>query len=166
MIVYISVTHQEYKTAITHHVPVYALLWKAVKAGYDTWKANQGVPGLKLPQVESENVFRFIEEVYRHHTPVEEVDSVEEMEDWLRKQWGGYFAKLIKQDREAKGAPSRSKPPAFAPAVPRMRTPEQEAETRKRMLMQDFVRARCGSRKEPEEIVKEGVAEFGVSAEE
>jgi hypothetical protein len=94
---YESVTKLEYKAAVERDMPIYVLIERSVYSEYQTYLRNKESEGTKYAQVDSVNVYRFIEEILAQprNNPVQAFDRYSEIESWLRLQWAGLFRELI-----------------------------------------------------------------------
>lgn len=96
---YDSITRRECSIAHERGVPAYILIEKGVYAEYQTYRRNKGNENVQYAHVDSVNVFRFVEELERLRTnnPIHAFENTLEIEDWLREQWVGLFAELLRR---------------------------------------------------------------------
>lgn len=96
---YESITRKECSIARDRGVPTYILIEKGVHAEYQTYRRNKELREIKYAHVDSVNVFRFIEELekLRINNPIHTFETSLEIEEWLREQWVGLFAELIRR---------------------------------------------------------------------
>lgn len=96
-----SVTNEEYKEAIRHKVPVFALVEHGVLADYQVWQANrergdeQGP--IIYPNVDDERVFEFIDEVRTQsvNNALFPFRDFEDIQTYLRRQWAGMLYSFL-----------------------------------------------------------------------
>src|SRR6266849_7906127 len=83
---YESVKRQEYKAAAAGKIPIFILVEKAVYSEYQTYLNNKNNDGIKYANVDSINIFKFIEEILaqRANNPVQPFERHSEIESWLR----------------------------------------------------------------------------------
>lgn len=95
-----SVTKGEYERALAKNVPVYVLVDRSVFGEYQTYKKNRGNRSIKYAQVDSVEVFDFIEDIELggNHMPIQPFDGAAELISWLRNQWAGLFRELLRSD--------------------------------------------------------------------
>lgn len=104
----LSVTQLEVLTAIEHSMPVYTFIDKRVwhdHALYEKNKSNSIAEKIVYPSIEKQEtakyIFEFINFV-RLRTKGNSVFSFEkgqDIEDTLKKQWSGYFQRLLQEQR-------------------------------------------------------------------
>lgn len=96
---YDSITRRECSIAQERGVPAYILIEKGVYAEYQTYRRNKGNENIQYAHVDSVNVFRFIEELekLRVNNPIHAFENTLEIEDWLKEQWVGLFAELLRR---------------------------------------------------------------------
>lgn len=101
---YISITRNEYETALKKNIPVYIFIDKNVYSEYQTFTENKLVfedllktknSGLKFAHVDSPNVFKFID--YLKNKPIKTFEKFEEIEDYLKNQISGLFYLYLEQ---------------------------------------------------------------------
>lgn len=95
---YTSITRAEYRRALDHNIPCYILVKKAVYNGLTFYRKNKDLKGVEFPDVQSPEVYAFIEEVdaQRKGNPIYAFDRAEEIKDWLRIQWAGLVRDLLR----------------------------------------------------------------------
>lgn len=93
---YTSITHQEYRTAVTANLPIYVLVDRMVYAEFQTFGRNRENPTVTYAHVDSINVFELIEDVRSRSLPLFQYDRPEDIEKWLREQWSGLFHELLR----------------------------------------------------------------------
>ncbi len=96
---YISVTREEFRTAVECGIPVYAFVYKEVLIEYGVYKNNinnSQAKQIKYRATEDINIFRFIDEVYKLTSiTVTAFDKTQEIKDFLQIQWAALFKKYV-----------------------------------------------------------------------
>lgn len=105
---YVSVTRNEFETAVSHAIPVYCFIDSKVHSEYGVYETN-------LKQIEEKNqkinfkvtkninVFRFIREIKNFGTiPILDFDKSTDIKDYLSKQWADMFKNYLKLLKENK----------------------------------------------------------------
>jgi hypothetical protein len=94
-----SITRKEYETAIDKDIPAYIFIESGVAAEYQTFRENRDNDSIKYAHVDSVNIFRLIDSIYkqRRNNLVKEFDNVDEITNWLRDQWAGLFTSFLTQ---------------------------------------------------------------------
>ena len=107
---YESITKKECKAAVKQDIPTYILVDKSVMTEFETFKKNRDNETVKYAQVESPNVFHFLESILalKQNNPVQPFERYSEIEEWLREQWAGRFQALLSQQSERKELASLS----------------------------------------------------------
>lgn len=101
---YVSITRNEYRTAINENIPVYIFIDKSVYVEYRTYLENksfiktEGSQGFKFAYVDSLNVFKFIDEV--HQKAIYTFEKFEDIELQLTAQWSGMFYDYLSMLKE------------------------------------------------------------------
>lgn len=105
---YISVTRNEFRTAIDSGIPVFAMIDKNVMAEYRMYEANYDLiekekKELNFVATKNVNIFRFIKEVKGIVTlPVQEVEKPSEIKGFICKQWADMFKNYLGSLRNEK----------------------------------------------------------------
>ena len=98
---YISVTRNEFRTAINSGIPVFAMIDKSVMAEYRMYEANYDLiekekKELNFVSTKNVNVLRFIKEVKGLVTlPVQEFEKPSEIKGFISKQWADMFKNYL-----------------------------------------------------------------------
>lgn len=113
---YMSITRNEFRTAIDAGIPVFVMIDKKVMAEYNVYELNceeienQG-QRIKFSSVKSINVFRFIKEIRSMSTlPIQEFEKSSEIKDFIGKQWADMFKNYLaslrgeKEDKKIEGS--------------------------------------------------------------
>jgi Domain of unknown function (DUF4062) len=93
---YTSITHEEYRTAVSANLPIYVLVDRMVFAEFQTFGRNRENPTVTYAHVDSINVFELIEDVLSRSLPVFQFDRPDDIEKWLREQWSGLFHEILR----------------------------------------------------------------------
>lgn len=102
---YISITRQEFTTAINANIPIFVFIEKNVKAEYAIYKKNKDTLESNPTQIEFSatdnlNVFRFIEQICSNtKLACFEFVSVADITGYLKKQWAALFEEYLKARR-------------------------------------------------------------------
>ncbi len=99
---YESVTKLEYKAAVEKDIPINILVESSVYAEYQTFQRNRDNETVKYAQVDSVNVFYFLDEIFAQpkNNAFCQFDRYIEIEEWLRSQWAGWFGDLLRRRSE------------------------------------------------------------------
>lgn len=96
---YISVTREEFRTAVECGIPIYAFVYKEVLTEYGIYKSNINntqAGRINYNVTEDVNIFRFIDEVYKFASiTVTAFDKTQEIKDYLQIQWAALFKKYV-----------------------------------------------------------------------
>ena len=96
---YISVTREEFRTAVEAGIPIYAFVYKEVLTEYGIYKSNisnDKAGEIQYRVTEDNNIFRFIDEVYNCGSiTVTAFDKTQEIKDFLQIQWAALFKKYV-----------------------------------------------------------------------
>lgn len=94
-----SITKKEYDTAIEKDIPAYIFIDSGVAAEYQTFRENRDNKSIKYAHVDSVNIFRLIDSIYkqRRNNLVKEFNNVDEITNWLKDQWAGLFTSFLTQ---------------------------------------------------------------------
>lgn len=93
-----SVVQKEFKTAIEKNKPVYTLIYKNVYSEYQTFLKNKNSTNrVEYAHVDDEALFKFIEDIEgkRRDLPIHSFSNFQDISDWLRSQWAGFFHHLL-----------------------------------------------------------------------
>ena len=102
---YISVTRNEFRTAIESGIPVFVMIDKKVMVEYGVYEANYDSIEkedlkIKFATVKNINVFRFIKEVKGLVViPIQEFEKSSEIKAFISKQWADMFKNYLVQLR-------------------------------------------------------------------
>lgn len=108
---YISVTRNEFRTAIDSGIPVFAMIDKNVMAEYRMYEANYDLiekekKELNFVSTKNVNVLRFIKEVRGIVAlPVQEFEKTSDIKGFISKQWADMFKNYLsslRNERENK----------------------------------------------------------------
>ena len=98
---YISVTRNEFRTAVTSGIPVFAMIDRKVMAEFRVYEANIDAIEKKRQTInfaatKNINVFRFIKEIRSIvNIPIQEFDRAEEIKQFIGKQWADMFKSYL-----------------------------------------------------------------------
>lgn len=98
---YISVTRREFRTAVNSGIPVFAIIDRKVMAEFRVYEANidaieKEQQSINFVAAKSINVFRFIKEIRGIvNIPIQEFDRVEEIKQFISKQWADMFKSYL-----------------------------------------------------------------------
>lgn len=94
---YNSITKKEFETALTENIPVYIFVEKGVLAEYSTFKENRENTSIKYAHVESVNVFRLLDSIFKlkRNNLTRAFENLDDITTWLRDQWAGLFADFL-----------------------------------------------------------------------
>ena len=101
---YESVTRKEFETAHSEGIPTYILVEKSVMSEYETFKKNRENQTINYAHVDSVNIFHFLDEILSkgRNNPLFQFDQPQEIENWLKAQWSGYFKSLLENRSQSK----------------------------------------------------------------
>ncbi len=98
---YISVTRNEFRTAINANIPVFVMIDKKVMTEYEIYDANYNSieienRKMKFPTTKNINVFRFIKEVKSiKNLPIQEFEKSADIKKFIGKQWADMFKNYL-----------------------------------------------------------------------
>lgn len=103
-----SITNAEFQAAVSHKVPIFALVDQAVYSEQHVYKANVANEqaqnaGIVYPAVDDVRIFKFIDEV-RHQSinnAIYPFRNYSEIEEYLRKQWAGLMYNTLVRKNES-----------------------------------------------------------------
>jgi len=95
---YNSVTKKEYETARINDIPIYVFIDKNVHSEYHTFKKNRDKENIEYAHVDNVNIFKLIDDIYsqKRNNLIKDFEKFDEISSWLRDQWAGLFADLLK----------------------------------------------------------------------
>ena len=108
---YISITRNEFRTAIDAGIPVFAMIDKKVMTEYGIYEVNmeeieKNDFGIKFKIVKDLNIFRFIKEIKSMiNIPIQEFEKSSDIKEFIGKQWADMFKQYLvslKEERENK----------------------------------------------------------------
>ncbi len=105
---YMSVTRNEFRTAIDSGIPVFAMIDRNVMSEYRMYEANYDFiekekKELNFVSTKNVNVFRFIKEVKGMVTiPIQEFDKAADIKEFISKQWADMFKNYLSSLRTEK----------------------------------------------------------------
>lgn len=100
---YDSITKQEYKSAVSNKIPTYILIENNVYAEYSTYLKNKANEGINYAYIESINIFELIDDIRSQpYYSIFPFNGYQEIEEWLREQWAGFFKELLNQRTQQK----------------------------------------------------------------
>lgn len=103
---YMSVTRNEFRTAINAGIPVFVMVDKRVMAEYEVYDANCSSienenSKMKFPTTKNINVFRFIKEIKSIvNLPVQEFEKSADIKKFIGKQWADMFKNYLRSLRK------------------------------------------------------------------
>lgn len=106
---YMSVTRNEFRTAIENGIPVFVMIDKKVMAEYEVYEVNYNVIEneksiIKFPFTKNINVFRFIREVKNIvNLPIKEFEKSADIKGFISKQWADMFKNYLRSLRNENG---------------------------------------------------------------
>lgn len=106
-----SVTNAEYREAVQHKIPVYALVERGTVADYEVWLANRNEhpdpQAIKYPNADDPRIFAFIEEVQAQsaNNAIAPFENFGDIQTYLRQQWASllhsFLTRVGEEDRVA-----------------------------------------------------------------
>lgn len=105
---YISVTRNEFRSALEAGIPIFVMIDKKVMAEYGVYDANYDSiekenKTMNFPTTKNINVFRFIKEIKGIVTlPIQEFDKSSDIKDYISKQWADMFKNYLNSLRDVK----------------------------------------------------------------
>ena len=106
---YMSVTRNEFRTAVEAGIPIFVMIDKKVMAEYGVYDANyDDIEKEKIimvfPTTKNINVFRFIKEIKGIVTlPIQEFERSADIKGFISKQWADMFKSYLSFLRNEKG---------------------------------------------------------------
>lgn len=98
---YMSVTRNEFRTAVETGIPVFTMIDKKVMAEYGVYEANYNDIEkenrmMAFPTTKNINVFRFIKEIKGIVTlPIQEFEQSSDIKEFIGKQWADMFKNYL-----------------------------------------------------------------------
>lgn len=108
---YMSITRNEFRTAVESGIPIFVMIDKKVMAEYGVYEANYNAIEkenitMTFPTTKNVNVFRFIKEIKGIVTlPIQEFERSSDIKGFVSKQWADMFKNYLnslKEKRENK----------------------------------------------------------------
>lgn len=105
---YISITRNEFRTAIDDGIPVFAMIDKKVMTEYGIYEENiedieKKSLKIKFKITKELNVFRFIKEIKNSVAiPIQEFEKSSDIKDFIGKQWADMFKNYLVSLKEEK----------------------------------------------------------------
>ncbi len=96
-----SITKNEFKNAVDGNVPVFCFIDSSVQVEYEIYKLNKeklnnDKESIQFRTVKNINVFKFVHEIYEiGNIPITSFNKVEEIKDYMGKQWADMFKKYL-----------------------------------------------------------------------
>lgn len=106
---YMSITRNEFRTAVESGIPIFVMIDKKVMAEYGVYEANYNAiekENMKMtfPTTKNVNVFRFIKEIKGIVTlPIQEFERSSDIKGFISKQWADMFKNYLSSLRNEKG---------------------------------------------------------------
>lgn len=104
----ISITQMEVYTAIEKNIPIYTFVEKKVYHDHNLYEKNKDKDCIKeiiFPSIEKQDsapyIFEFLNFIRQQNTGncLFEFERLQEIEETLKKQWSGYFQRLLSEQR-------------------------------------------------------------------
>lgn len=105
---YMSVTRNEFRTAVEAGIPIFVMIDKKVMAEYGVYEANYDdienkSRVMNFPTTKNINVFRFIREIKGIVTlPIQEFERSADIKGFISKQWADMFKNYLSSLRNEK----------------------------------------------------------------
>lgn len=105
---YMSVTREEFRTAVESGIPIFVMIDKKVMAEYGVYEANfdyieKENRVMVFPATKNINVFRFIKEIKGIVTlPIQEFEKSSDIKGFISKQWADMFKNYLSSLRNEK----------------------------------------------------------------
>lgn len=106
---YMSVTRNEFRTAIEAGIPIFVMIDKKIMTEYEVYEANYDYiekenNQIKFPSVKNINVFRFIKEIKNIvNLPIQVFEKSADIKEFISKQWADMFKHYLTSLRNEKG---------------------------------------------------------------
>ncbi len=106
---YMSVTRNEFRTAVEAGIPIFVMIDKKVMTEYGVYEANYDEIENKsrmmnFPTTKNINVFRFVKEIKGIVTlPIQEFEQSADIKGFISKQWADMFKNYLSSLRNEKG---------------------------------------------------------------
>lgn len=98
---YMSITRNEFRTAIEAGIPIFVMIDKKVMTEYGVYEANYDSienenHGMRFPTTKNINVFRFIKEIKGMVSlPIQEFERSSDIKGFISKQWADMFKNYL-----------------------------------------------------------------------
>lgn len=98
---YMSITRNEFRTAVESGIPIFVMIDKKVMAEYGVYEANYNAiekenREMTFPSTKNINVFRFIKEIKGIVTlPIQEFERSSDIKGFISKQWADMFKNYL-----------------------------------------------------------------------
>lgn len=98
---YMSITRNEFRTAVESGIPIFVMIDKKVMAEYGVYEANyiaieKDIMKMTFPTTKNVNVFRFIKEIKGIVTlPIQEFERSSDIKGFISKQWADMFKNYL-----------------------------------------------------------------------
>lgn len=94
-----SITRQEYEKARERDIPIFIFVESGVLGEYKTYQKNKSKKEIEYAHVDDTRVFELIEDIMKEkrNNFVREFSSADDIVSWLRDQWSGIFAELLRK---------------------------------------------------------------------
>ena len=105
---YMSVTRNEFRTAVESGIPIFVMIDKKVMVEYGVYEANYNAienenMEMAFPTTKNINIFRFIKEIKGIVTlPIQEFERSAEIKGFISKQWSDMFKNYLGSIRNEK----------------------------------------------------------------
>jgi len=105
---YMSVTRNEFRTAVESGIPIFVMIDKKVMIEYGVYESNyddieKKKRGMTFPTTKNINVFRFIKEIKGIVTlPIQEFERSSDIKGFISKQWADMFKNYLNSLRNEK----------------------------------------------------------------
>lgn len=105
---YMSITRNEFRTAVESGIPIFVMIDKKVMTEYGVYEANYNAiekENMKMtfPTTKNVNVFRFIKEIKGIVTlPIQEFERSSDIKGFISKQWADMFKNYLSSLRNEK----------------------------------------------------------------
>lgn len=105
---YMSITRNEFRTAVESGIPIFVMIDKKVMAEYGVYEANyiaieKDIMKMTFPTTKNVNVFRFIKEIKGIVTlPIQEFERSSDIKGFISKQWADMFKNYLSSLRNEK----------------------------------------------------------------